>query len=156
MQDNKQSASPMSSTGALIPEMVKDIPIAAPSPALKPPKDDEDLDKIMRDVGQDLKQVGSKKPKHHLFSRRSGPKQPKPQKAEAKFTARPIDQIKPPPAKPAAAVQARPQAPLAAQPAAKAPAPAKPVRTARAPVGIILLALAVTGGLVAAAFYAYK
>ncbi|HET7827485.1 MAG TPA: hypothetical protein VFK97_01290, partial [Candidatus Saccharimonadales bacterium] len=67
MQDNKKPiAQPPASN--LVPDIVKNIPVAAPD-NLQPADDDDELDKLMRDVSQDVKKIGQKAPKRHWFSR---------------------------------------------------------------------------------------
>lgn len=148
MQDNKQSNPPVS--GSLKTDIVNDIPLAVQGTVPRPADDDDELDKIMRDVGKDVKEVGKKPAKHHWFSLDHK------QKADPKFSARPIDQVKPVPAAPRPIQTSQPlrPAPTAAKPVAnKQP---KPPKTHGAPIGVILLAIVMTGVLSAAAYYAYK
>ena len=148
MQDNKQPTNQPPVSGSLVPELVKDIPIAMHSASPQAANEDDELDKIMHDVGRDIKQIGKKKTKHHWFDRQKKPK------TEVEFSARPIDQIKLPPAAPKP-LDIAPQP----QPTSPKPTPgfkAKPAKTSRAPVGIVVLAMLVTFGLMAAAYYAYK
>ncbi|HET6863702.1 MAG TPA: hypothetical protein VFH37_00650 [Candidatus Saccharimonadales bacterium] len=149
MHDNKQPTNQRPVSGSLVPEMVKDIPIAVPGAKPRAGNEDDELDKIMRDVGQDIKQIDKKKPKHHWFGGQ------KKSKAEVKFSARPIDPIKPLPSAPPKPQDIAPQP----QPASPKPTPAikaKPAKTSHAPVGIVILAMLVTFGLMAAAYFAYK
>ena len=56
-------------------DIVNDIPMhAVGGPA--PIKDGEHLDKLMQDVGHELKKDDEKPTKHHLFSRKKSEKQP--------------------------------------------------------------------------------
>ncbi len=147
MQDNKQSN--IAAAGGLRTDLVSDIPVTAQGTAQKRIDDDEELDKIMRDVGKDVKEVGKKPAKHHWFSKDSK------SKTDPKFSARPIDQIKPLPAAPLKPVQAAQPTPKA-NPKAVPKAQAKAIKTSRTPIGAIVLAIIVAGGLSAAAYYAYK
>jgi hypothetical protein len=148
MQDNKQPVNPVQSTGSLVPDIVKEIPVASPDSKPKLAGEDDELDNIMRDIGHDLKQVGQKKPKHRWFDKQ------KKDKAEPKFSARPIDQVRPLPAAPPPKSAAPAQAPAPAKPATLAKA--KPTKDSHSPVGVVVLAMFVTVGLIAAAYYAYK
>ena len=150
MQDNKQPAN--ASANSLKTDIVNDIPIAAPTAVHQPPDEDEDLDKIMRDVSKDVKEVGKKPAKRHWFAHDKKPK------TDAKFSARPIDQVKPAPAAPASKPATMPQPVQTAPTNAKAVTKKfpKPPKTRTAPIGVILLAIVMTGALSAAAYYAYK
>lgn len=156
MNPPKQTTVQPAGSGSLVPDIVTDIPMAAPNTASKPANEDDELDKIMRDVGKDLNQVGKKNKQHGFLG--FGHKTNK-QKAEPKFSARPIDQVKaipagpPAPAKPAAP---GPPAKPAAKPDGKPLAAPKPATQSSAPVTVIILALLVTAALSAAAYYAYQ
>jgi len=150
MQDNKQSNTAVSD--GLKTDLVSDIPVAAQNFSQGPADDDEELDKIMRDVNKDVKEVGKKPAKRHWFAHDKKPK------TDAKFSARPIDQVKPAPAAPAPKPAPMPQ-PVQTEPTnAKAVTKKlpKPPKTRTTPIGVILLAIVMTGALSAAAYYAYK
>lgn len=158
MQDNKQPAGPTTTNDSLKADIVSDIPVAAPQSGPKPASEDDELDKIMQDVSMDIKDSKSKPRKHGLFHRSK-----KAPKADAKFSAKPIDNVQPvpkapPPEKPSEPI--RPTTTVSPSPnqapQAKPAKPVKPPKTSRAPVGAIVLALLVTGALSAAAVYAYK
>lgn len=125
--------------------------------------DDADLDKIMQDVGHELKKDDKKPAKRNLFGRN------KKAKAEAKFSAQPqpvmevhtqpLQQPAPAPPVPASQTHSVPQtqpikAPHGVQ---KNVVKAKPPKqSSKKPVLAILVTVAVTGGLIAAAISAYK
>jgi hypothetical protein len=125
--------------------------------------DDADLDKIMQDVGHELKKDDKKPTKHHFFGKKKNAK------AEAKFSAQPQPAMdvhtqslqQPVPAPPMPAHQTNPiphtqpiKAPQAAQ---KNVVKAKPPKQgSNKPVLAIFVAVAVTSGLIAAAISAYK
>jgi hypothetical protein len=128
--------------GTLVPDIVKDIPLQTQGgAAAKPANEDDELDRIMHDVGHDIKAIGERPPKKHfdLF----GHKNKKP-KADPKFHAQPIAVPQQAPARPTAAP--------AQKPAAKPQSP----KTSDAPVLVIFMAMVITGALIAAAYYAYK
>lgn len=147
MQGNKQPAN-QNPSASLVPDVVKEIPVVSPNSKLQPVSEDDELDKIMRDVGQNLKQVGQKNPKKHWFNRE------KKSKAEPKFSARPVDKVKPLPAAPPKPVPQTPGSSVISKPAAAAKT--KPVKTGQAPISAVVLALLITAGLITAAYYAYK
>jgi hypothetical protein len=128
---------PASSDGdSLRTDIVSNIPIHEAA-AAAPVKEDDDLDRIMQDVGHQLKTEDIKPPKHHLFSK----KQPA---NSAHLSAQPVIHEH--------------QAPTAQtphnQPAQKPPPKSK--STSSAPVFIIVVTIAVTTVLIAAAMAAYK
>jgi len=129
-QPNTASEKPGSSAN-LRPDIVSNIPIKAPSSPLNPIPEDDELDKIMQDVGKDLKKVSQNAHKKHFFEFKHHPA----------------------PAKPAA------KPPVQAQPA-KAPQPKaaqqKLQRQCTIPVFTITVTIIVTGFLIAAAYSAYK
>lgn len=153
-----QPARPVASAGAAGPgasamlttNIVSNIPMHAPAqqpvaaPALT---EDDELDTIMRDIGQQLKQADRKTTKKHFSLFRRQPK-PRPHPAIA------------PKIKAAAPAQPAPQPVLPAQPVAKLGAalktPPKAPKNAGAPVGLIFVTILVTGALIAAAIYSYK
>jgi len=127
-----------------------------------PVNEDEELDKIMHEVGHELKKTEKAPAKHHFHFELKHHK-----KTEAKFSAqpRPVMDVKAlpvsaPVARPAATaapvVQAKP--PAQARPVAQ-PKPAKPLKaqkTRSAPVMAILMTIIVTAALVGVAVYTYK
>jgi hypothetical protein len=131
MQPNDSSEKPGSAVN-LRPDIVANIPLKVQASPLKPVSEDEDLDKIMQDVGKDLKQVDKNHHKKKFFDFK---RQPKPAK---------------PPTKPAAV----PARPATAQP--KPQVSGKPPKQSSAPVLAITVAVLVTFALVAAAYSAYK
>lgn len=136
--------------------VVDNIPVKAHQPAAEAPvKEDDELDRIMHDVGQQLKREEMKpaKKQFSLFKRRGSKV-----KTEAKLHAQPLT---PRPLNGQAVTPPRPT--VAARPpetAAKAappkPAPGKPAKTSSAPVLVITLTVIVTAVLIAAAYYSYK
>jgi hypothetical protein len=137
MQPNNQQPNPAASPrpgseANLHPDIVSNIPLKAQAAPLTPIHEDQDLDKIMRDVGQDLKQNEKSHHKKRFFEFKRQPKAVKPAPRPTPAPSRP------------APVQAK----AAAQP--------KPARQSSAPVFTITLTIIVTGVLIAAAYYAYK
>lgn len=120
-------------------DLVGNIPVKAQN---SPPAADDELDKIMQDVGQQLKNEDRQPSKKHRFFGRRPKSRPEP-----KLQAQPLPPAiaqKPPSASPASPPQAKP----AAQP--------KPAATSSVPVLAITLTIIVTGVLIIAAVYAYK
>ena len=135
MQPNNQQNNPADKPGASVnlrPDIVANIPLKTQSAPINPIADDDDLDKIMQDVGKDLSKVGDSPHKKRFFEFKRRPKTPKP-------APRP-KAVRPQPAKPAAK-----PAPL--------PMPAK---QGSVPALAITVAIIVTGVLIAAAYSAYK
>ncbi len=135
------------------PNLVDNIPVKAQQGGPPPVKEDDELDRIMRDVGQQLKKEDVKpaEKRFGLFKRRGA----KP-KAEAKLhaqplTPQPITKQDITPAQPTAS----PPAPTAAKATPPHPAVAKPPKSS-APVLAITLAIIVTAVLIGAAYYTYK
>jgi hypothetical protein len=131
--------------GSNIPVKTQSTPPSPPQPprSPEPAAADEDLDKIMQDVGQQLKNE-DKQPskKRRSFFGRKPKNQP-----EAKLHAQPL---------PLAVAQ-----PLPATPQARAPLPQPaiqptPPKTNSVPVLVITLTAIVTGILIIAAIYTYK
>ena len=128
--------SPDSDESPFKADIVNNIPIHTAGGLAAPPapQKNEDVDRIMRDVGDQIAKEDRPKPKHHFFSK------PKPQ--EKTKSSPVIDQ----PLRP----QTAPVAANASQPAAKTQAkPAKPKSSV--PVLAIFLTIIVTGGLIALA-----
>jgi hypothetical protein len=125
----------------------------APTPlASRAPGEDEELDKIMEDVGHELKQADRKTPKKKLFSFGHKAKPIAAAVPAAPAASAPVAAAPQPPApQPAAAQDAQPTA------AAPAMSPAAPKASkSSAPVGVFFITIIVTGALIAAAFYSYK
>ncbi|MGH7156822.1 MAG: hypothetical protein ACREGG_01795 [Candidatus Saccharimonadales bacterium] len=138
--------------GGLTPNIVNNIPVKAPQAVSEASFNDEaELDKLMQDVGKQLKKEDKKPPKKGFLG--FGHKKPE---AEPRL-AQPPSLVRSQPM-PAPSSQPKPSP----QPAAQAPLPptaankAKPVKSSSAPVFVIVLAIVVTGTLIAAAVYAYK
>ena len=131
------------------PDLSGNIPVKTQSTPPSPPRPpsaltaDDDLDKIMQDVGHQLKKEDemSSKKRRSFFGRKSK------NQTEAKLHAQPLppitDQLQ------QSGPQARAQLP---QPAVQP----KPPKTSSAPVLVITLTIIVTGILIIAAIYAYK
>ena len=149
MQDNKQPNNEVAG-GSLKTDFVNDIPLAVQGTVPKSADDDYELDKIMRDVGKDIKEVGKKPAKPRWFSHDKKPK------TDAKFSARPIDQVKPAPAapRPTQPVQSSRSPSVSVKPLAKKQP--KPPKDHSVPIGAILLAIVMAGVLSTAAYYAYR
>jgi hypothetical protein len=147
MQDNKQSSAP----GSQAPNIVKDIPVAVQA-GVQPLNEDDELDKIMHDVGKGLRQDDQPKPKHHWFKRQ------KKAKSEPKLSAQPSESTRPMPVTPQPPRQATTQ--TTQLPAKGAPTKqaikAGPVKTSQTPVRVVILAIVVACSLIAAAYFAYK
>lgn len=135
--------------------MVANIPVhvqmvqAAPA---APTNEDDELDQIMHDVGQELKKDDKKPPKHGLLDFLHQPKPlvksplPPNQKMTVAASPAPMDTV---------AAPALPT-PAAAFPQAQAQAASHPKPKRSVPVFVIFVALCVTGFLVAAAIAAYR
>lgn len=135
------------------PNLINNIPVRAQQGAPPPVKEDDELDKIMRDVGRQLKEEDIKPAKQRFGLFKRDGKRPK---TEAKLHAQPLapkpltrQDVMPP--KPAASPQ-----PLPAVKGAPPPAAAKPTKTSSAPVLAVTLTIIVTAVLIGAAYYAYK
>jgi flagellar biosynthesis protein FliP len=136
--------------------IVNNIPVHAPVPAANSAVgEDVELDKIMRDVGQELKKNVKRTTGHHLFS---FSKKSKPAQAQtpAQTPARPVVAAQ-------VTTQPLPMVPQShqAQPLqAKPPATPKPQKTQNdkqsVPIFVILVTLIVTGLLVVMAVATYK
>jgi len=128
--------------------LVTNIPVHDPRSSANPASEDAELDKIMRDVGHELKKDDQKvkKARHSIFSRKAKPTPP--------VAIQPS--VAAPPAAPARAAPVH-----AAQPAASTH-PVKPLAAVKsksgpaAPVMVIMVTILVTGLLMAAAVYTYK
>jgi hypothetical protein len=150
---------------SLTPNVVANFPMKNPEVGM-PTDDDPELDKIMHDVGQEVKKVGSK-PKKHRFLWFGG----KSKKAEVPFSAKPIEKtsLKPAPMPPNQAPlpvpapalpkpdqnlptsddSSKTSSPKNAQPA---PAPEKH----SVPAFVIFVTILFTGILIAVAYLSYK
>lgn len=137
------SATPQTLTTSI----VNDIPVRAPAHpmAQQPLNEDDELDKIMQDVGQQLRQAERHTPKKHMFS--LGRSKPKPLPASS---AKPVLTSSPDPAP-----QAQPPAGQVAAAISK-PALVATGRSSSAPVLVIMFTIAVTAVLAAAAIYTYR
>jgi len=142
---------------AVTTNLVASIPVHNQATQAAPATEDDELDKIMQDVGREMSKDDKKPPKHGLlhFGHNS--------KATPKPLAPIATAVQPAPAEPMATPQTvslpSPQPPIAAvQPQTQA----APVATAKAkkqsstPVFAIFVAILVTGFLVAAAIAAYR
>jgi hypothetical protein len=155
------------------PNIVSNIPIHNPGvQAVAAPNEDDELDKIMHDVGQEMKQQDNKKAGKRVFLNfihRPKPLPTSPAKAQTVQQAPPAPAPAPQPAPPVAvAVAPVPQPTPAPKPAAAPitqnqpkPAPATgPVLKSKlprtAPVFVIFVALLVTSFLAVAAIAAYR
>lgn len=152
------------SVAASGPSIVTNIPVHTQAQAA-PAHEDAELDKIMHDVGQELKKEDKKPEKHGLLGFLHH--DPKPLVKVNNHSATPVAaapvavpvQSAPsiPQTVPVATIPApaTPQAMAAAQPQIAA-GQAKPKTQRHVPVFVIFVALCVTGFLVAAAIAAYK
>lgn len=151
-QPQPQAASPPAAT-----TIVANIPVHNQVAPAAPANEDDELDKIMHDVGQELKKEDKKPHKHGLLDFLHKPKPIIPGPIKPTHIARPAartfnqQQPAPLPATPVAVASAT--QPQAAQPAAKA---AKPKRQSHIPVFVIFVAFVVTGFLAVAAFVAFR
>ncbi|HEX5447616.1 MAG TPA: hypothetical protein VFW90_00180 [Candidatus Saccharimonadales bacterium] len=161
--------------GGLVTDIVSGIPVhsqSASSAAKSAPSEDDELDQIMSDVGQELKSSHKSAPRRHLFARH--------RKNEANFSAQPLSRqsMSPKVPKPIASSPARETVPqsdpkpasrpsqaesAAAKPPAQADAKnAKPAKQRSSkpkkplPLAVILLTILVTGALVTTAIEVYK
>jgi hypothetical protein len=132
--------------------LVTNIPLHNPQKAA-PVNEDAELDKIMQDVGHELKKEDHQKKTGHfsIFSR----------KKKAVATVKPtLSAAVPSQAVATPQYVAAPAAAVPAQPAPASAAQAKPVpkakHTSTAPVMTVIVTVVVTGLLMAAAVYSYK
>lgn len=142
-------AAPQPPDPAFKTDLVNNIPIHQSAQPAAPIKEDEDIDKLMQDVGRQLKADDKKPTKHHLFSKKKT-KVPN-------FQAAPISRHQPQ----SGAVQShQPPHPQAQQSSTNHPASpklqAQPKAKSNAPVMVIITTLIVTSMLVAAALAAAK
>lgn len=146
----QSNASPNLTPGSLTPNIVGNIPVKAPSgPGATSFNDEAELDKIMQDVGHELKKEDNKQRPKGFFGFKAKPK------AEPKLT-QPPTLNRPPATSPPA-----PTTKIETQPGAKPPMPIstdklKPAKTSSAPVLVITFAVIITAALIATALYAYK
>jgi len=131
---------------AFTTNLVTNIPIHDPQQST-PAKEDDELDKIMKDVGHELKKdVPVKKAGHFsLFSRK--------RRTAAPVSVRPTAA---PPSAPVHPVSAPTTQPAATSHPVKPTAAVKPKQHTTAPVMVIMVTVLVTGLLMAAAVYTYK
>jgi hypothetical protein len=115
------------------PSIVDHIPVQTPAAAAAAPGEDDELDKLLRDVGHELKQA-----ERHIVKKRFS-------LFGGKLKASPKTQP------PATTAQA---GPALAQPYRPPAAPA--AKTSSAPVLVVFITIIVTGGLIAAAIYTYN
>jgi hypothetical protein len=146
---------------ALTPNIVNNIPMRTPDAAQSLAlNDEEELDKIMNDVGKGMR-ADDKKPGTRGFL---GFK--KKSKSEATFSAQPIakvdlktqTQVHAQPnisQSPKPLPQSMPQVKIAAQPIKPTSAPPAS-KTSTKPILVVCVTIIVTGALITAAFYAYK
>lgn len=124
------------SSGSLTPDIVSNIQVhdeaGQPKSEAHPPAASDDMDKIMQDVGKQMKKADKKPAKRHLFSKKPKAQTPAAPKLAA---ARPVP---------------------AAHPAAKAAAAKPKPANKPKPVLAIVLTILVTAALIAAAISAYK
>lgn len=126
----------------LTTNIVNNIPVHAP--AQQQPQaanEDDELDKIMRDVGHQLKQAERHTPKKRVFHFGHKAKSLPPRPAASPQAMAPIADVKP-------AASSRPAAPKTT--------PAAAAKPARPPIMLVLLTVAVTAVLMAAAIYTYR
>lgn len=143
------------------PNIVTNIPVHAPQAETKPASEDDELDKIMHDVGQELKKTEQKTPHHGLLGFLHH--DPKPLVKVNSPAAKPEAPIAPVAAPAVASIPAAPIAtPVAAaqpqvQSAGQTQPQAVPAKTkSHVPFFAIFVAICVTGFLVAAAVAAYQ
>lgn len=147
-------APPDTSPVAAGPNIVSNIPVHAPQ-APAPISEDTELDKIMHDVGREMKKEDKKPPKHGLLSFLHH--EPKPLVKVNNQAASPAPAVpQPTPLPIPAAATAAPAA--AVQPAVTpvAAVQAKPAADRHIPFFVIFVALCITGFLIAAAIAAYR
>lgn len=153
------------------PSLVENIPVHTPGQAQHHRDEDAELDKIMQDVGKEMRKDAGPPKKHHFWELNRH------HKKEANFStqmsiknAPPAAAVKPRPAPlprlPAAA--AEPPAPsrqaqpahsrvkAAAQKPSKPPKAPKPPKQNSAPVMVIVLTVLVTAALIAVAYHVYR
>lgn len=146
---------PPTPSGGSAPNFENNIPVHSQGPAgnIPPPENGEDeLDKIMQDVGKELKKDDKKPAKKHLlsFARKSN------KHSQAKFHAQPVPRVKPG-AQPTPVPI--PQQHALNRPQPKPPAPVaapQPHRGNYSPILVALLTVVVTCSLIALAIFTYK
>jgi hypothetical protein len=117
---------PAAPPGSLTPDLVSNIKVHNQGSQPAASGEDGDMDKIMQDVGKQMKKADNQPVKRHFFSKKTKPKKtPSAHQLPAAHTA------------------------------AKA-APAKPPPKKSAPVVVITLTILVTAALIAVAVSAYK
>ena len=146
---NRSDASPPADApDNLTPNIVENIPVRAQTSSAAI-NEGADLDKIMQDVGKELKKEDKKPHKAGFLRFKRKPKtETHTQQAPSLVRSAPMSV---PTASPKPTSQPAAKAPLP-----KAAAKPKPQRSSSAPVLVITLTIIVTGALIAAAFYAYK
>lgn len=154
LNDNSQTAQPPASAAAsqtLTTNIVSNIPVHAPSHPLapRPASEDDELDKIMQDVGQQLRQAERHTPKKRLFHIGHKAKPIAPTHPITSLAAVTEIVTDPPVAHAAPTVNLRPDNVV------KISSPAASKRTGSL-VLLVLLTVAVTAVLMAAAIYAYR
>ncbi|MBX4188926.1 hypothetical protein KW792_02390 [Candidatus Saccharibacteria bacterium] len=139
-------ANPAAST-TLTTSIVSNIPIHAPTAPAPAANEDAELEKIMLDVGHELKQADRKHTKKHfsLLGHKKHPSAPAVPKAAHVIDIKPAAKAAPTP---------QPAAPAATHSPAKAPATVQ--KKSSTPVGVIFVTILITGALIAAAVFSYK
>ena|SRR5579862_4192548 len=136
------------------PQVVANIPVHAPTAPAAPASEDDELDRIMRDVGQELKKESVKPAKKGLFSFFHKAKaKPQPSATavhKAPVAAQSAPAPQPTPVSAPVRAVARPQPQPTATPAAKVK------KQTSVPAFAIFVALLVTGFLTVAAIAAYR
>lgn len=153
------------------PSLVENIPVHTPGQPQPSRDEDAELDKIMQDVGREMRKDAGPQKKHHFWELNRH------HKKEANFStqmpvknAPPAAAAKPQPAPVSRPPTAAPKPPAAnhqAQPAHNkvkpaAQKPSKPPKAPKlpkqnsAPIMVIVLTVLVTAALIAVAYHAYK
>ena len=134
--------------------LVANIPVHNPADQTTPLGEDDELDKIMQDVGREMNKEENKSRKHRFLhfghKTKTVPKPAVPVSATVQSAPAPMPQPQPV-AQPQAAAAVPPLQPQALQAAAT-----KPKEQSSAPVFAIFVAILVTGFLIAAAIAAYR
>ena len=153
------------------PNLVENIPVHTQGQAPTPHDEDAELDKIMQDVGHDIRKMGEHQPKHHFWELKAHHKKEAnfstqmsikdaPQPVAARPAPDPVHRQPAPAPKPTAPQAKAPAShskvkPIAQKPV-KQPKPPKPPKQRHLPVMVTALTVLVTAALIAVAYHAYK
>jgi hypothetical protein len=146
MNPPQQPQTPAPDVSALKPDIVTSIPLKVQDATAQPPHKDAEIDKIMHDVGQELKKNVKHTTRHGLFSISKRSKQPQAQAAPPRpvIASQVTNQQPIPQSQPTASTQAKPQV--------------KPKSDTKqsVPIFMILVTLIVTSALIVVAVATYN